>query len=440
MWGQTTSGEGVNRKRRKGSARRDNRDKESRFTLGNGTTGITAEALLTHVRSTTPYWIHIKGTEPSVSSSSSLSHNAMFVELSRGSMGWLHILNSPCSLQAPEYASEAERIDYFALCLAAHFATVASYVPSDVDSKIRGHCWEDPSEDVLESQLLIFKNALEWDISKVSNKVIQVYDDNKSRPELISGHHGELLGVLCGAWGAFLRKGNMKRANFIETLIQTELDREAKLFRQLRLRESNLENDTLLLKLSAILTHNVGDIDQGYSYWGQSIMKHISKHQLFSRLAHQRGERFGGEFIRAKALYKQFLSAEGHRNYPLREARCLRSTPEFLLPFGPWYESWGRLVATHPTLSEDDRVMVLRQLLRGCDSKSKAWCVPNQIGYYRALNGMSVISLDDLANKLPTDYIRILQSSHVIKHMDISEEAFASDLGCRARDFMQSLP
>ena len=60
----------------------------------------------------------------------------------------------------------------------------------------------------------------------------------------------------------------------------------------------------------------------------------------FSRLAHERNERFGGEFYRAKIIYKELLSAEGHRHYPLREPKCLRMTPDLMLPLGEGVTLW----------------------------------------------------------------------------------------------------
>lgn len=99
----------------------------------------------------------------------------------------------------------------------------------------------------------------------------------------------------------------------------------------------------------------------------------------FAKLAHERYDRFSGEFGRAKMVYKELLSAEGHRNYPLREAKCLRSSMDLALPLGPWLERWGSLVARHPALSEEDLIVVIKQLIRGCDSQSKGWCVPNQV-------------------------------------------------------------
>ena len=94
---------------------------------------------------------------------------------------------------------------------------------------------------------------------------------------------------------------------------------------------------------------------------------------MFSRLAHEREERFGGEYAKAKAIYKELISAEGHRNYPLREPKCLRMTVDLQLPLSPWLEHWGRLVAVHPALSHEEKIQVARQLLRGCDSTSRGW-------------------------------------------------------------------
>jgi hypothetical protein len=43
---------------------------------------------------------------------------------------WIRIIEKGASILVNSRATEAERIDYFSLCLAAHFATVASYVPT----------------------------------------------------------------------------------------------------------------------------------------------------------------------------------------------------------------------------------------------------------------------------------------------------------------------
>jgi hypothetical protein len=106
---------------------------------------------------------------------------------------------------------------------------------------------------------------------------------------------------------------------------------------------------------------------------------------------------------------------------------------------------WGRLVATHPSLQREDKVNVLRQLLRGnsfilkfileglwwsfislyisaiklgCDSNSKGWCVPNQIGYYRAIKGISEAANIELMAKELDKGCQVLPLHH--HHMQLS--------------------
>ena len=71
----------------------------------------------------------------------------------------------------------------------------------------------------------------------------------------------------------------------------------------------------------------------------------------FGRLAHVHDNRYNGVYVQAKEIYKlSGLAAEGHRNYPLREVKALRRYFELQLPFAPYLENWGRLVASHPGL------------------------------------------------------------------------------------------
>lgn len=290
----------------------------------------------------------------------------------------------------------------------------------------------DPDPEVIAAQFELTKAFQQWDVSAVSRRTLKVpfLDSNKLPSQrLLSGHDGEWLGTMMGAWGAFLRTGDNSRAAEAEELVAAELQREAMAFKYLRSLPSSAAVDTMMLKLAAVMTHNVGDVDQGLSYWlaedpaasnssepldPAKLKLHLAfgggtavageKFLKFSKLAHERYDRFGGEFGRAKLLYKNLISAEGHRNYPLREAKCLRKSPDLMLPFGkiklqlkvimlnifpiespmvmaaPWLEDWGRTVATHPELSTEDRINVVRQLVRGCDGDKKPWGIPNQVG------------------------------------------------------------
>lgn len=461
-----------------------------RFVLGNKVEGLTAAQLLELVRSTAPYLFpetapkmvmddeddeddeeakeeDEEGKKDSISeqhglvdtSPSDSGFASLVLEVAadpeKGPLSLLRVL--PPRLPASEQPDEQQRVEYFALCLAAHFSTVATYVPTDVDSKIRGHCWKDPSEKVLKAQFEVLKLALCWDAEKVSTRTIRVRapslvlaEESAQQathdPSVVSGHDGEWLGVLCGAWGAFLRMGNAALAAEAEALISAELQREAGIFASLRLSAPSTQNDLLLLKAASILTHNVGDVDQGLGYWYDEEDPRtpvpaalVSNKQRFSKLAHERAERFGGEFVLAKLVYKELLAAEGHRHYPLREARCLRRSPVLMLPLGPWLESWGRTVATYPGLGHEDRLSVLRQLLRGCDSNSRAWCVPNQVGYLRALQGFigGGGGVERWMRDLGQSEQAVLREHTTRLHLGLSERAFADKLGSRARELLE---
>ena len=68
------------------------------------------------------------------------------------------------------------------------------------------------------------------------------------------------------------RFGNDELANEVEALMNKELEREAAAFKYIRSLKPSIASDTALLKLAAILTHNVGDVDQGLNYW--QVCKH----------------------------------------------------------------------------------------------------------------------------------------------------------------------
>ncbi len=160
------------------NTKKGNNETPVRFKLGNGVQALTATSLLDLVKSTTPYYFPnlaakevldddyydddddddddddnddntvltadtTNATMDDNSVTSDGSRDYDLTPLTVGANGWLNILLEPkllSLLPRCDAPTEQQRVNYFALCLASHFATVASYVPTDVDSKIRGHC------------------------------------------------------------------------------------------------------------------------------------------------------------------------------------------------------------------------------------------------------------------------------------------------------------
>ncbi|MFN0009485.1 MAG: hypothetical protein ACKVXR_16425, partial [Planctomycetota bacterium] len=169
------------------------------------------------------------------------SRPGRLVELGHAPLGWLSILRGAERLGASPDPTPADRTDYFALCLAAHFASVATYVPTDVDSKIRGALWGDQSDlQELERMRDLALQLRHWDLRGVSARIVDVEGLGP-----VSGHDGERLSVLCG--------GMLAGAAGLEDEIDAELAREARAFDQVA-RQPGRELD--LLRLAAVLTHN----------------------------------------------------------------------------------------------------------------------------------------------------------------------------------------
>ena len=315
---------------------------------------------------------------------------------------------------------EAEQLeDYFTLCLAAHHATVATFVPTDVDTKIRGLIWRKTRDKERLRRLAEIGLAMvHWDLSGVSRRTTEVGDYGP-----VSGHDGEWLSVMAGAHGRFLQTGDKEYAEKTGEAMDAELKRELASF-NIAIDIPGAELDTL--RLAASITHNLGDLDQGISFWeGRSATGVAESMAKFHRIAHENKAAYGGGFFRPTELYKKVLATEGHRHYPLRAVKPLRQSPDLLLPLGPYLDEWGGILATYPGLSTADRAEVLDALIRCCRK------IPGQQGYYRALAGFadkSSRAFEDAVDQLPTSSKKDLRSPETRRLMAVPKASFESRL------------
>ncbi len=317
--------------------------------------------------------------------------------------GWLSILQRP--------PAELESGDgYFALCCACHHASVATYVPTDVDRQIRSGLWREGVDAGARARRAAFALAARrWDLTGISARVVG------TGSERLSGHDGEWLAVLIGALLA-TQPGEEELGQRLEAGIEEELQRQARSFQSLQARPGS-ELD--VLRAAAILSHNAGDVDQGLSLAGEASPWHAR----WALLSHQGRTRYSGALLTAGRIYKATLASEGHRNYPLRQARCLRRHAELLLPISPFLDRWGGVVASHGALSTDDRVAVAGQLLEGCRT------IPGQLGYQRALSGLIEAwpgGAAGLARQLPAAGRRQLERPELRKSLAVSQGSFES--------------
>ncbi len=356
--------------------------------------------------------------------------DARLIELGDHPLGFWAILQSEGHPEACETPTPEQWTDYFALCVACHFASVASFVPTDVDTKIRSHLWFQDRPTAEHDRMRDFALGLaRWDITGISARVVDV---DGAGP--VSGHDGERLSVLGGAYLGCLKIEDQSGADAVLAAIEAELAREAQAFDTL-VRSYGRERDLLIV--AAAMTHNAGDLDQGFSAEKGKRFGADAK-AAFGRLAHDEPKRFGGAFAKAAALYKDILASEGHRHYPLREIRPLRAHPRLLLPVGPFFDQWGETLATWPEWDLSTRAHVIDGVVQACGR------VAGQKGYYRALAGFDRsfgggLESPLLVRNFGSATRRDLKDPELRQKIAVRRESFESSLGKQARKVLASL-
>jgi len=355
---------------------------------------IAPGTLLSQVRSTAPF---LDARLPA-------REAARLVELGGTPEGFLRVLASWENILREGLAPAEQLQDYFALCLACHHATVATFVPTDVDTKIRGIVWRESRDpETLRPMLRFALQARGWTDAGISVRAVRG----------VTGHNGEHWSAIAGGLGRLLELGDTAPAEEALAAIEAEIDREQAVFDAVA-HEPNAELD--LLRLSMTLAHNRGDLTQGMNFWKRTPLTAPVQEHLSTR----------GRFALAVRIYQHTgLSAEGHRHYPLRPVKALRRSPATLLPLCPFLDEWGAAVA-----ELEERHEVLEALVAGCHK------VEGQQGYYRAIAGMRAAQPGDFertAGRMSNLAQRMLRSAGLRRLIDVPRVSFESMMRKRAR-------
>ncbi len=355
---------------------------------------ISPETLISQVQNAAPF---LEATLPA-------PEPARLIDLGDSPDGFRRILSSWRNILRPGLAPDEQLQCYFALCMACHHATVATFVPTDVDTKIRGIVWRETRDpEVLRPMLRLALASRQWTEDGISIRSIRG----------VSGHHGEQWSAIAGGLGRLLELGDTASAEEAQAAIESEIDREQAVFDAVAA-ERDAELD--LLRLSMTLAHNRGDLTQGMGFWKKTPLTAPLMERFSTR----------GRFALAVRIYQHTgLSAEGHRHYPLRPVKALRRSAHTLLPLCPFLDEWGAVVAQ---LEESHEV--LAAMVVGCQK------VEGQQGYYRAIAGMRSASpgaFDRAAAKMSNGEQRLLRAAEMRRLIDVPRVSFESMMRKRAR-------
>jgi hypothetical protein len=356
--------------------------------------------------------------------------NSVLVSQVRNTAPWLWQIPAAAELVAlfdgavdePEGEAPGEQaLRALRLRLAAHYATVATFVPTDVDAQIRHHHWvaiADPEQ--FAAAYALVTEAARRDAALVSRRVT----------EGISGHDGEWLSVRAGALGrALALRLDGVAATLVEE-IDAELAREDRIFASALARGAPA---TTTLKLATTIAHNLGDLSRVVEAWPRAAYG-SGLERRYARLGHADGARGRDSFVLAGRLNKELMALENHRFLVLRKPRGLRRSRDLLLPVGPWFDAWGEALAGNPDLEDQDRAEVIEALVElHLRSPDQQGCLRALAGLHRATRG----GLQSYASALATRVRKEIGRGRLRAAIDLSAERFELRVEKRFRAALQ---
>jgi hypothetical protein len=325
------------------------------------------------------------------------------------------------NLNSLKYINLAE---YFYICMAAHWSTAGTYVPTNVDNQIREGLWK--HKDILEHIERMARITLDswiWDYEQVTNR--KSY--NPSNGQVLSTHEGTWLSVAIGAYNALIKNNKNELAKEVEQAILAEITKEENLLLELREKRDHIN----FLRSTALMAHNFGDLDRVIDQWEMSSNDPFRKR--IYKLGHELNEKYSPILVFAGQVNKKFLSVENHRHMSMRQAKSLRRSFKFLLPVGPFMDEWGKSLgeSQHLTLSEKGEIVGC--FYEGYKRQNNAY------GYARAYRGLITSlprGLDSLEADLPFDVVGEIRKSNFAKIADQSQEEFESFFKRNLEDFV----
>jgi len=327
---------------------------------------------------------------------------ATLIEQIRNTAAWtLDGGSTPATVVHGGAAVEVGSLPYFRLLLAAHYLTVATFVPTDVDARIRHHTFQE-----LDGDALAEANAMVDEIAAEPPAVVSARVVAEGGPRGISGHDGEWFSVRAGALGRAIAIGHEALTTALVEAIEAELFREARAFDTLAKDKGRVLE---AIRSATVLAHNTGDLSRVVEQWPKR-QEYQAIRARFERLGHDGTDRFGGAFVRAGAFNKQVTAIENHRFLALRKPRGLRRHRDLLLPIGPFFDDWGATIATHPSLEDGDRAEVVEALISThLQGTAQQGCLRALAALHAAVPG----GLDRLADDLPARMRKLVAAGPV---------------------------
>jgi hypothetical protein len=313
---------------------------------------------------------------------------------------------------------------YFRYCVAAHFTSVATLVPTDVDQAIRKKLWEScPGDLAAEEMTATVLETKSWDITSVSSRFV------RTPLGVLSGHDGERLSILAAAYGYWKKRASDKNIKILGDAIFEEVSREWEIAKT----ALSGGDGGLLLRVSTLIAHNLGDLDRVLDIWGNKEGDGVF--DKVGRLGHPESQKkWERVFWIMGELNKKLMANENHRHLALREVRSLRRLPSGMVPIGPFFDGWGEVQGRSTDLLPTEKVEIIKALYSGWEKILKLLKVET-LGYPRAVTGILGSfpgGRGELYRYLPQKTIRDISEGHFNELQGRSEAEFRASYEKRA--------
>lgn len=313
--------------------------------------------------------------------------------------------------------------DYFHLCMAAHWATAGTFVPTNVDNQIREGLWKHQEiQGHIERMGRLTIDSWGWNYEDMTNR--KSY--NPGNGQVLSTHEGTWLSVAIGAYIALRKHKKNELAEEISQAILKEIKKEEDLLLELRDNRDGIN----FLRTTALVAHNFGDLDRVIDQWN---MPEDDPFRLrIYKLGHKLNDHYSPILAYAGMVNKNFLSVENHRHMSMRQPKCLRKSYRFLIPLGPFMDDWGKTLGGAKDLSLVEKGEITCALFEGHKRQDHAF------GYARALSGMlSTLpdGLDTLVADIPFDVVAEIKKSSFFKIAQIDRTQFEKEFEQKLKNF-----
>lgn len=351
--------------------------------------GISPNILISHVENTAPFLF--KGELITSTQNTKYLDNLIFFRKN------LHLLKN------------LNLLEYFNLCMAAHWATAGTFVPTDVDNQIREGLWKhEVTGKFIKKMAETTIDSWRWNYSQVTNRKLIINSEQS-----LSTHEGTWLSVAIGSYCALEKNKITEQKKDIEDVILAEIKKEQDLLNNLRENRDHLN----FLKATALMAHNLGDLDRVFDIW-EVDDDHPFKKRIY-KLGHNLNSNYSTILAYAGNVNKEFMAIENHRHMAMRQAKCLRKSHQFLIPVGPFMDDWGKTLGESKLLSSTELAEIIFNLFDGYNRQNKA------SGYIRAFAGILSTKQNgflELEEYLPFNIIEDIKKSDFFKKSLISKD------------------